>query len=326
MTYPKSAAKAYARANMRGVWAAIPYPFDANGEIDEPETRRNVRYYIDQIKIDGIFCGGLVGECWALTMEERLRGQQIVISEVAGRIPVIAHAGAQSIRDTVRIAQHAQELGAPYVVVVNPPLNPHSSAQVKDFFRSVCAELDIGVSLFNAREAGWSLTPAQIADLCDIENIVSIKNPQDPEHLAQTRRLVGKEILVFDPSEARFLDNILQHGDQCYMSSPAPLLLQAPGQLTMREYSQLAWNGDAAGAKRVAATLDAKREVLRKWIFGPWLDGELPIPQIKACGELLGFYRGDRLRLPMRSLSAAQKAEFRADLEKAGWAVLKNAA
>ena len=326
MLYKKSAAKEYARANMRGVWAAIPYPFDANGEIDEAETRRNVRYYVDQIEIDGIFCGGLVGECWALTMEERLRGQQIVISEVAGRIPVIAHAGAQSIRDTVRIAQHAQELGAPYVVVVNPPLNPHLSAQVKDFFKSVCAEVDIGVSLFNAKEAGWSLTPEQIADIGEIENIVSIKNPQDVEHLNRVRKLAGDRMLVFDPSEPRFLDNILTHGDQCYMSSPAPFLLQSPGQLTMREYARLAWSGDAAGAKRVAATLDAKRAVLNKWIFAPWLAGELPITQIKACGELLGFFRGDRMRLPMRALTAAQKAEFRADIAKAGWAALKNAA
>ena len=35
------------------MWVAIPYPFDASGEIDEAETRRNVRYYVDQIKVDG---------------------------------------------------------------------------------------------------------------------------------------------------------------------------------------------------------------------------------------------------------------------------------
>lgn len=326
MLYKKSAAKEYARANMRGVWAAIPYPFDANGEIDEAETRRNVRYYVDQIKIDGIFCGGLVGECWALTMEERLRGQQIVISEVAGRVPVIAHAGAQSIRDTLKIAQHAQDLGAPYVVVVNPPLNPHQPAQVKDFFKAVCGDLDIGVSLFNAKEAGWSLSPELIAEIGEIENIVSIKNPQDPDHLEKTRKLAGDRMLVFDPSEPRFLDNIIKYGDQCYMSSPAPFLLQTPGQLTMREYSALAWKGDIAGAKKVSATLDAKREVLNKWIFGPWSVGELPISQIKACGELLGFFRGSRMRLPMRALSAADMAQFGADIKQGGWPAQKIAA
>jgi len=88
--YKKSEAKAYAREHMRGVWGAIPYPFKSNGELDEGQIRKDVRYYVDRLKLDGLFCGGLVGECWSLTLDERKRGQEIVVSEVARswRIPV----------------------------------------------------------------------------------------------------------------------------------------------------------------------------------------------------------------------------------------------
>ena len=325
MLYRKSAAKEYARANMRGVWAAIPYPFDANGDIDEAECRRSVRYYVDQLKIDGVFCGGLVGECWSLTMEERLRGQEIVVDEIAGRIPVIAHAGSVAIRDTVRLAQHAQQIGATYVVVVNPPLGPHSTEQLKDFFKSVCAEVDIGVSLFNAKEAGYSLTPAQIAELAEIENIISVKNPQPVEHTDEVRRLAGDKIRVFDPTEARFLDNIIRHGDLCYMSSPAPFLMQTPGRLTMREYCHQAWSGDLKGAQRTFASVEATRQVMQKWVFGRWLEGRLPLAEIKAWGELLGICSA-RVRLPLRELSAAEKLEMRTDLEKSGFLAHRRAA
>ena len=60
-----------------------------------------MRRYVDDLKIDGMFIGGLVGEVWSLTMEERFRGQQIVLEEVNGGTQIIAHTVAASIRDTV---------------------------------------------------------------------------------------------------------------------------------------------------------------------------------------------------------------------------------
>jgi 4-hydroxy-tetrahydrodipicolinate synthase len=325
MRYEKRQAKQYARENMRGIWAAIMTPFKANGDIDEPEMRRNVRYYVDQLRIDGIFCGGLVGECWSLTLEERLRVHEIVVEEVGGRIPVMPHVGCNSIRDTIRLAQHAQKIGATYVVIVNPPLNPHSSEQLQDWFSAVCAETDLGVCLFNAKESGFSMTPAQIDSLAAIENVIGVKNPQPIEHIDEVRRLCGKKILVFDPAEFRFLDNIRNHGDRCYMSSPAPLLIQTPGRLTVRDYAQLAWNGDLQGAAKLSATLEPVREVLKKWVGNPWLAGALPLAEVKAFGEVLGFCNGN-VRLPLRPLSAAQKAELRADLDRAGMLAQRKAA
>jgi 4-hydroxy-tetrahydrodipicolinate synthase len=325
MRYEKRQAKQYARENMRGIWAAIMTPFKANGDIDEPEMRRNVRYYVDQLKIDGIFCGGLVGECWSLTMEERLRVHEIVVAEIAGRIPVMPHVGCNSIRDAVRLAQHAQKIGATYLVCVNPPLNPHSTEQLKDWFGSVCAETDLGLCLFNAKESGLSMTPEQIATLAEIENVIGVKNPQPIEHLDEVRRLVGKTIRVFDPAEFRFLDNVRKHGDTCYMSSPTPLLIQTPGRLTFRDYAHMAWNGDLDGAAKLAATLEPVRKVLTKWIGDPWLEGALPLAQVKAFGEVIGFCNGN-VRLPLRPLTAAQKAELRADIDHSGLLASRKAA
>ena len=61
MRYRKSEAKAFGRANLHGIWAAIPYPFTANGDLDEAGLRRDVRKYVDVLKLDGLFFGGLVG-------------------------------------------------------------------------------------------------------------------------------------------------------------------------------------------------------------------------------------------------------------------------
>ena len=42
--YSRSKAKVYARANLRGIWGALPYPFTPDDELDEQGLRSNLRY------------------------------------------------------------------------------------------------------------------------------------------------------------------------------------------------------------------------------------------------------------------------------------------
>jgi dihydrodipicolinate synthase/N-acetylneuraminate lyase len=79
MNYRKSEAKEAARAQFRGVWAAITTPFTANDRLDEAGLRRNMRHYTDGLHVDGVFCTGTMGEFWALTKEERKRAVEIVV-------------------------------------------------------------------------------------------------------------------------------------------------------------------------------------------------------------------------------------------------------
>ena len=49
MNYARSEAKTAARAQFRGLWAAITTPFTPDGELDEPGLRRNLRYFTDRL-------------------------------------------------------------------------------------------------------------------------------------------------------------------------------------------------------------------------------------------------------------------------------------
>ncbi len=317
MRYHRSQAKAFGKTHMRGVWAAIPYPFTQGGDLDEAALRKDIRHYIDVLRIDGFFCGGLIGEWWSLTMEERRRGQQIVVEEVGEKAQVIAHTACPSIRETVALTQHAQTVGATYAVIGNPPMNSRHPDHLVEFFRRVCAEVDIAVALFNTNFAGYALSPELVGRLADIENIFCIKNPQPPEHIAAVRRQVGSRILVCDPTEARWLDNIATHKDQVFMSSPAPYLLQTAGRLTIRDYTRQAMAGDVDAARKTSAALDRARTVVQKWMETPWQNGTLPLAAIKYWSELLGL-SGGAPRPPLLPLTPEQKQEVRQDLVAAG--------
>ena len=317
MKYSRREAKKYTRQHMKGVWAAITYPFTEDGELDERGLRSDLRRYVDDLKLDGMFIGGLVGEVWSLTMEERRRGQQIVLEEVAGKTQIIAHTVAASIRDTVALTQHAQKLGADFAIMANPPLNSRHPDVTRSFFEAVCAETDLGVGLFNTPISGYSLSPQQVADLAEIENIICVKDAQPAAHILETRKLVAEKIVLCDPLEANLLDNMLFYGDQVHMSSPAPFLFQTPGNTPIRDYYLAAVAGREEEARRIWATLARLRVVEQKWLSAPWSLGFLPKAAVKAWSEMVGLSGGNP-RLPIKPLSQAQKDELRRDLIWAG--------
>jgi len=317
MKYSRREAKTHAHDVMKGVWTAIPFPFTDDGELDEAGLRRDVRHYVDGIKVDGMFIGGLVGEVWSLTMEERFRGHAIVLDEVAGKIPVMPHTVAANIRETVALTQHAQKHGASFVIMANPPMNSRHPDVTFYFFKAVCAETDLGVGLFNTPISGYSLTPQQVADLAEIENIVCVKNAQPQAHILETRRLVKGKIVLCDPLEANLLDNMLFYGDQVHNSSPAPYLFQSPSNTPIRDYYQAAAAGRWEEARRIWTTLARARVVEQKWINAPWSLGFLPKAAVKTWSEMMGLTGGNP-RAPIPPLTQAQKDELKRDLVWAG--------
>ena len=71
---------------VRGLWVAIPTPFTAGGEVDEEALRTSVEHYIDALHVDGIYCGGVMGEFWSMSVPERRRVHELVADTAAGRV------------------------------------------------------------------------------------------------------------------------------------------------------------------------------------------------------------------------------------------------
>jgi 4-hydroxy-tetrahydrodipicolinate synthase len=264
-----------------------------------------------------MFIGGLVGECWSLTMEERRRAQEVILDETAGDTLIIAHTVCMSIGDTIALTQHAQKHGADLAIMGNPPLSPRQPEAIYSFFEKVCAETDLGVGLFNTSIAGYVLTPQQVSELADIDNIVCVKDAQPQAHIIETRKLAGSKIVFCDPTEANLLDNMLLYGDQVHMSSPAPYLFQKRGYTPIRDYYQAYVEGREADARRIWSSLARARVIEQKWIYAPWSLGFLPKAAVKAWSGMLGLTGGNP-RAPLKPLTAAQTEELRRDLVWAG--------
>ncbi|HJR87380.1 MAG TPA: dihydrodipicolinate synthase family protein, partial [Acidimicrobiia bacterium] len=224
-----SRAKEIAFEKVRGLWIAIPTPFTAEGEIDEGALRKSVDYYIEGLAVNGIFCGGVMGEFWAMTIEERALVHELVVNAAAGRVPIMVHIGHHTYSEAAQLSRHAEQIGADFAIAINPyfPIKP-SEEIVRAWYRRLTAESSIPFFLFNTSYSGYALSPELIADLADLETVCGIKNPKPRDHLLRVQDLVGDKIVVCDADEADWLELHLDHGFQSLMSTPALAMYQTP--------------------------------------------------------------------------------------------------
>ena len=74
---------------VKGVLAALITPIHSDESVNIEELSRQVERQIGA-GVHGLFCFGTNGEFYSLTHEEKLIITEIVVKQIAGRLPVIA--------------------------------------------------------------------------------------------------------------------------------------------------------------------------------------------------------------------------------------------
>ena len=312
--------KQLARQKVKGLWIAIPTPFTAGGrQVDEDALAAAVEHYVGALEVDGIFCGGVMGEFWALTLDERRRVHELVVRQAGGRVPVMAQVGHHALPDMLALCEHALEHGVDFGIAMNPyypPTPPPES--VRAWYETLTAASSLPMFLFNTSYSGYALAPEQIAELADLETVCGIKNPQDKEHLLRVQALAGDRIVVTDASERHWLELHAEHGFQALMSTPALALYQRAADLPIVEYTRLADAGDLDGARAISDRLGPARDAFDRWMRAPWLEHRtIPIAYLKAWLELLGLPQGP-VRPPLVPLPRGEQLALARDLEAVG--------
>ena len=314
-----TSAKALAREKVNGLWIAIPTPFTADGRhVDEDMLAFSVEHYIDRLRVDGIFCGGVMGEFWALSLDERKRVHELVMRQAAGRVPVMAHVGHHVFSDMVELCEHAIGQGVDFGIAMNPYYPPSPPPEsVRAWYEALADASPLPMFLFNTMYAGYTLSPELIAELADLDNVCGIKNPQSREHLLRVQALAGDRIVVTDAAERHWLELHTEHAFPALMSTPALALYQRPDDLPIVEYTLLADSGDLDGARALSERLGPARDAFDRWMREPWLERHvIPIAQLKAWLGLVGLPQGP-VRQPLAPLTRDEELALRRDLEAA---------
>lgn len=314
MKYSKLDAKDYAREHMRGIWAAALNPFHEDFSFNEEGLRANIRHWIDDLDIAGLFIAGKQGEFFSMTLEERKRNFEIAVEECDGKAGTIMSASDQNFDTVVELALHAQNCGADYIVVHAPVLHfiTDQDDTLYNYYKELCDRVDIGIAMWSHPDSGYLMSPELCARIAELPNIVAIKYSVPRDMYVRLTELAGDKIHVSTASEVEWLDNIIELDWKLYLCSSPPYLLQSKHDKRMNEYTRLAFEGRHDEARKVFDSLQPVRDA-----FKSCKPGGKPQAHSKYWQELLGQVGGP-VRPPLLQLTDAEREAIRAAFERSG--------
>jgi 4-hydroxy-tetrahydrodipicolinate synthase len=320
MKYQRNDAKAFAREHLRGVWAATPTPFQPDGGMDEPGLRSNLRHWIADLDIGGLFIAGKQGEFFSMTPAERKRTFEIAVEEtvaLGSRSGTILSCSDQNLDTVIDLARHVEAIGADYIVVHAPLLHFGKDIDdtVHEYYRYVASQVNIGIAMWSHEDAGYLMSPELCARIAtDIPNVVAIKYSAPRDMYVRLTRMTEGTLIVSNPSEAEWLDNIVELDWQVYLCSIPPLLYQTRTDRRIHDYTKLALAGEIAQARRLRDSLEPVRAALKSC-----RPPGTPQAYQKYWQELLGQVGGP-VRRPLLALTQSERARVRAAFAHCGLA------
>ena len=155
-------------STFRGVLPALITPFTLDGEVDVAKMRTFLKFLVPQVH--GLFACGSYGSGPLMNVAQRKLAAEIVVQEVAGRIPVLLHVGAADTQTTIDLAKQGESVGASAIACLTPYYYLHDFKTVAEHFRRVIAAVSIPVFCYhNPKYTNFgSFTPAQLAELAEM--------------------------------------------------------------------------------------------------------------------------------------------------------------
>ena len=314
MQYTRGEAKAYAMEHMNGIWAAAAMPFNDDLTIDEAGFRSNVDHWVNDLGIEGLFISGKRGEFYAMSIEERKRTFELAVEATGDDGYTIMSCSDQNLDVVLDLAQHAQAVGADYIVVHAPALH-FTKAQdetLRRYYKTVSDAVDIGIALWSHPASGYLMSPQLCNELADLENVVAIKYSVPRDMYVELTALASDRIQVSTAAEEEWLDNMIELNWKLYLCSSPPFLIQTPNDRRMHDYTQAALAGNIDEARAISESLQPVRDAMTNS-----QPPEKPHAHQKYWQELLGQVGGN-VRRPQLNLTDAEKASTREAFESSG--------
>lgn len=230
--------------HLKGVFGLLPTPYRDDYEIHTQDLGAAAEFCC-RTGQHGIVWPVMVGEFYFLGEEERLRGLDVVLASVNGRLPVVFGCSGVSLPQVLLFARAAERAGVDAVIAMAPART--NAAIAMDMFRRL-ADVYTGPIILQNAATYAPLTGQQVAQLVDeIPQIQYIKEerPPGPKHIAEVQGLVGNRIkTIFGGVAGRFLPEELSRGANGCM--PACELADVLARIMERW-----WAGDQDGAREL---------------------------------------------------------------------------
>jgi len=291
-------------SRLKGSIPPLISPF-RNGEVDTDAYAAMVEFQVREGS-HGILVNGTTSEPASLSVDERNRIVDVAVEAAAGRIPVVAATGSQSLAETELLTDHAVRSGADALLIVTPYYSKPPQRGLVEYYLRLADRHELPWMVYHI--PGRTAVSVTLDTLRELRKrsptFVGMKHAAaDLGFVTQCLTTLGEDFRIFVGLEELSFP---------MMAIGACGLMNAVGNLRPRVLAQLCeavWSSDVPAARAIH---DRLLELNQAVFFDT-----NPIP-IKYMMKRLGLIPDNEHRLPMMPATPELERRLDAVLERAG--------
>lgn len=191
-----------------GSGVAMVTPFDENG-VNYNATDALLEHIIKG-GTDCLFVLGTTGEPSTMLEEEKTEFVKYVIEKIDKKIPVVVGSGSNSTLKAINYSRKYEDMGADGLLVVTPYYNKCTQKGAVEHYKAIADNVEIPIIAYNVpSRTGFNLSATAVDKLCDIKNIVGIKEASgDINHILDIARVTDGKIDLYSGDDSLTIPTI----------------------------------------------------------------------------------------------------------------------
>ena len=286
----------------KGVMPALVSPLDANEKINVPVLNQLLTDLLAK-GADGFYLCGATGEGIAIDPEERMVLAEEAIKTVGGRKPCIVQVASGNFEDAIRLAKHAEKVGAAAISATPPLFFSYDKDDVYNYYKKLADAVSIPMMIYYNPAAGFHINADIAAKMFEIDNVTAIKwTSSDYYQMMRLRDLTKGEMNIINGPDEMLLMG-LSAGADGGIGTTYNFMFDI-----IRGIYDNFIRGDLETAREYQTRAIRIISVLLSYKI---------IPAAKAVLEAQGYAVGNAT-FPMKRYSDAEKATIVEQMKKAG--------
>ena len=204
--------KTFDLENMNGVIPAMITSFNKDESINKEGIRKTVDYLVSQ-KVNGLYITGSTGETFLMSQQEKKNVIEIIVEEVNGRVPVIAHIGSIGTKITTELGEYAEKIGVDALSALPPFYYSFSNDEIFNYYKDISNSSNLPITVYN-------ISHAHLMDLDMLKKLASIENIKGVKYTTSThfnfnkiKKEIGESFKIYSGMDEMALSGLMAGAD-----------------------------------------------------------------------------------------------------------------
>ena len=168
----------YDPKDLNGVMPAMITSINKDETINKEGLRKIINHLIAE-NVNGLYVTGSTGETFLMSPEEKKEVLDIIVEEVNGRVPVIAHVGSIGTKITTDLAKYATHAGVDALSALPPFYYNFSNEEIYNYYSDIAQSSHLPIIIYN-------ISHANLMDIDMLKRLAAIDNIKGVKYTAAT--------------------------------------------------------------------------------------------------------------------------------------------